>query len=85
MSNQPNRSIAGDRATVPGALPLHKTTVIGITLTASQNAAVLRLRDGQIARVKTGDILNGSEIAAIDQDGLVLIENGTATRLPLAA
>lgn len=41
-------------------------------------AALLRLSNGRVARVSTGDVIGGDQIVAIDEGRLALNQNGTA-------
>lgn len=84
MSNNPTLSTTAQAATLPNILPLHRLTVIGVTLSATP-LALLRLRDGTIAQVRPGDHVNGTTVMAIDDTGVILNKRGMAQRMALAA
>lgn len=77
MSN----SVVAQRAVTPDVLPLEETTLLGLMLGPSGNAALLRMGSGRIRRVTVGDRVNWGAVIAIDESGVILNRNGTAERL----
>ena len=59
-------------ATVPEALPLDRTALIGLFHGPDGSSALLRLRSGSVVKVGTGETVDGGRVTAINQDGLRL-------------
>lgn len=59
-------------ATVAEALPLDRTTLIGLFNGPDGGSALLRLPSGSIVKVAAGEAVDGGRITAIDEDGLRL-------------
>lgn len=73
-------NVAG-HATQEGALPRNGISLLGLYGDSTDLNAMVRLPGGRTRVVKRGSRLSGSEVVAIDADGLVLQKNGKATRL----
>ncbi len=73
----------GSAATQAGVLPLHETTLIGLMIAPDAPAALIRLSDGRVARIRPGDIVGRRTVAAIDADGVVLVRGSRRERLRL--
>ncbi|CUH68411.1 hypothetical protein TG4357_03554 [Thalassovita gelatinovora] len=66
-------------ATQPDAMPMGFTSLIGTLLTPKGPAAYLKLSQGRVRRVQTGDIIDGARIVAIE-DGELTLTRGSDTR-----
>lgn len=63
-------------ATVPEALPLDRTALIGLFHGPDGSSALLRLPSGSVIKVAAGENIDGGRVTAISQDGLRLQKNG---------
>lgn len=75
MTEETNATVAG-YATQPGAINLHKRTLIGIVGTAEERRILVRFPGGRIETLKLGDRLSPGKITAISDDAVMI---GTAT------
>lgn len=62
---------------------LDRTTLIGTFGSASAPGAIIRLRNGETARVMVGDTLDGQTVRAIDDSRVMLSRAGRQTVLSL--
>lgn len=82
MSNETPENVA-EIATVPDAISLSTTVLIGTILGGEQPTALVRLQSGRIRSLNPGDRLDTRRIRAI-QEGRVLLERqGAITELRL--
>ncbi|WP_323785327.1 hypothetical protein [Thalassovita sp.] len=78
ITTQPNpKTRAG--ATQTEAIPMGHTSLIGTLLTPQGTAAYLKLSQGRVRRVRTGDMIDGARITAIE-DGALTLRRGSDTR-----
>ena len=63
-------------ATERNAIRLRDVNLIGVTGTASNRRALVRLPSGRFVRVGVGDRLDGGRVAAIGEDSLQYVRNG---------
>ena len=59
-------------ATVPDAIALDRTALIGLFHGPDGSSALLRLPSGSVTKVAAGDTVDGGRVTAINQDGLRL-------------
>jgi len=69
------QSVQAD-ATVPEALPLDRTALIGLFHGPDGSSALLRLPSGSVVKVGAGETVDGGRVTAINQDGLRLRKGG---------
>jgi|GEM_PF-1023054 len=67
---QPSSASATRQATVRGAINLRKVNLIGVSGTASNRRAIVRLPSGRLKRVGVGDTIDGGRVVAIGTDQL---------------
>ncbi len=70
-------------ATVPDALPMDRTSLIGLFDGPKGSSALLRLADGSVVKVVAGQAVGGGRVTAIDQRGLRLQSGGEELFLTL--
>lgn len=63
-------------ATIPEAIPLDRTALVGLFHGPDGSSALLRLPSGSIVKVAAGERVAGGRVTAISQDGLRLQRNG---------
>ena len=68
-----------------GALPLGRTSLIGLFSGPDGHAALLRLGSGDVVRAVQGDVVAGAVVTAIADDALRLWEDGQETILTMPA
>ncbi len=59
-------------ATVPEAIPLDRTALIGLFHGPNGSSALLRLPSGSVVKVAAGETVDGGRVTAINEDGLRL-------------
>jgi hypothetical protein len=59
-------------ATLPEAIPLDRTALIGLFHGPDGSSALLRLPSGSVTKVAAGDTVDGGRVTAINEDGLRL-------------
>lgn len=69
------------QATLLRRLNLNRETVIGIFGKENDLGALLRLRTGDIVRVKVGDTALGGVVKAIGQRSVIIVAEGRTRRL----
>ncbi len=74
-----------EEATIEGALPLDRTSLIGIFSGPDGRTALLRLGTGDVVRAAQGDVVNGAVVTAIADDALRLWQDGQERVLTLPA
>lgn len=75
---------AAANAVTPNILPLHELTLIGLMYADGASTALIRTSQGQIAKVRPGDIIGAQTVAAISENGLILAgTNGSQTILKM--
>ncbi|MEL6533154.1 MAG: hypothetical protein AAFQ06_08950, partial [Pseudomonadota bacterium] len=72
----PSSATVSRTATIEGAINLREVNLIGITGTASERRALVRLPSGRFQTVSVGDRLDGGRIAAIGANSLQYVKNG---------
>jgi Tfp pilus assembly protein PilP len=65
-----------ENATVAEALPLDRTTLIGLFNGPDGGSALLRLPGGTVVKVAAGGTVDGGRVTAISEDGLRLQKDG---------
>ena len=70
-------------ATESARISLDRVMLIGTAGAPTDLRALLRLPDGRIAKVETGDRLGSAEIRGIEPDRLSMVVNGRARTLRL--
>lgn len=57
-------------ATQKNGIPLHRASLIGIVGPVDKLAALVRLKDGTIAKLKVGDVTQAGVVIAVDAGSL---------------
>lgn len=76
----PDPTLARQHATLPDELHVGTLSVIGLIEAHDGAVALLRSSNGQIARVKTGDVAFGVTITAIDGAQILLTDRWGRTQ-----
>ena len=63
-------------ATLPEAIPLDRTALIGLFNGPDGSTALLRLSSGSVVKVAAGEIVDGGRITSIGEDTLRLSKDG---------
>ncbi|EYD77689.1 Translation initiation factor 2 (IF-2, GTPase) [Rubellimicrobium mesophilum DSM 19309] len=63
-------------ATLPEAIPLDRTALIGLFHGPDGSSALLRLPSGSVVKVAAGESVDGGRVTAIGQEGLRLQKDG---------
>lgn len=79
----PSSASVTRQATVSKAIDLRKLNLIGISGSASDRRALVRLPSGRITRVKVGDSIDGGSVTAIDNERLLYQKRGRNHTLQL--
>ena len=70
-----------DLATQSDKLNRNKLTLLGVFGPANAMTALVRLPNGRVRRIETGDKLAASIVVTINADGLMLAQRGQTRRL----
>lgn len=70
-------------ATIPEAIPLDETALIGLLHGPNGSSALLRLPGGSVVKVAAGESVDGGRVTAINQDGLRLQKGGEVILLTM--
>lgn len=70
-------------ATVAEAIPLDRTTLIGLFTGPDGGRALLRLATGDIVKVAAGEMVSGGQVTAIDEETVRLERNGVEVVLSM--
>jgi hypothetical protein len=79
----PSNADVARAATQSNALRLREVNLIGVTGTASDRRALVRLPSGRFVRVGVGDRLNGGRVAAIGASTLQYVRSGRTVTLDI--
>jgi hypothetical protein len=79
----PSNADVARAATQGNALRLREVNLIGVTGTASDRRALVRLPSGRFVRVGVGDRLNGGRVAAIGASTLQYVRSGRTVTLDI--
>jgi hypothetical protein len=79
----PSNADVARAATQRNALRLREVNLIGVTGTASDRRALVRLPSGRFVRVGVGDRLNGGRVAAIGASTLQYVRSGRTVTLDI--
>ncbi|MDW4496855.1 amidophosphoribosyltransferase [Sulfitobacter sp. D35] len=80
MASQTNSTVAKHATT---SVRFENTTLIGVFGRPGAMGALLRLSNGRIARVETGDTVGGARVVAIAEDKIALRRGSRNTVLHL--
>lgn len=80
-TQEPTPKKVEDLATTEARLP--RLALLGVVGSESAPAALIRERDGDIAKVTPGDRVAGRDVTAIGNDHVVLTRGGTSKVLRL--
>lgn len=79
----PSAANVARAATRENAIRLRQVNLIGVTGTASERRALVRLPSGRFVRVGVGDRLNGGRVAAIGESTLQYVRSGRTVTLDI--
>jgi hypothetical protein len=79
----PSNSDVSRAATERNAIRLRNVNLIGVTGTASDRRALVRLPSGRFVRVGVGDRLDGGQVAAIGETTLQYVRSGRTVTLEI--
>jgi hypothetical protein len=79
----PSSANVARAATQENAIRLRQVNLIGVTGTASERRALVRLPSGRFVRVAVGDRLDGGRVAAIGESTLQYVRSGRTVTLDI--
>ena len=74
---------AAHHATEPDALDTGSLCLLGLFGPDADMRALIRLPGGRVVRVEAGSRIKGSNVVAIDADGLILLKRGKTRRITM--
>lgn len=77
----PTRASVANAATEQDAINLRRMTLIGVFGSSANRRALMRLPNGRMVRVQTGDTVDGGRVAAIGENRVQYVKNGRNTVL----
>ncbi|NNU79965.1 hypothetical protein HMH01_05880 [Halovulum dunhuangense] len=77
----PTSASVAAAATVEDAIPLRQVVLVGVYGKTGSRSALVRLSSGRYQKVRPGDTVEGSEVAAISEDAIRLRRGGRDTVL----
>jgi len=81
--SQTTNPILKDNATTEAKLTLHKLTLLGTFGAMKNRGALVRLPDGAVEKVATGDTVTGLRVVAIADSHILLVAGPTEHRLSI--
>jgi hypothetical protein len=79
----PSSANVARAATQENVIRLRQVNLIGVTGTASERRALVRLPSGRFVRVAVGDRLDGGRVAAIGESTLQYVRSGRTVTLDI--
>ncbi|WP_424943303.1 hypothetical protein [Aliiroseovarius crassostreae] len=81
--NIPTRASVATQATIKNAIPMRKVALIGISGSASNRRALVRLKSGRYVKVGVGDRLDGGRVLSITTNQLIYKKGSRSTTLKI--
>lgn len=85
LSGTAEPAAVAEAATLPDALPLDRTALLGVMDGPQGRHALLRLASGEVVRAGQGDVVGRGVVTRIESDALLLWQDGAEERLTLPA